>query len=203
SKAEGTAAVQVQRAANSPKTSQDVWMKCRMEYESGAFTSVKELSEKHGINYKTLFTRIDRDGWRKRREEILSKAQSKVEVKAVNQGLEYLQKTFLRSEKYEKILETSMEKLASKTEDGTPILDPDAIDSYTRSASRIHALALSALRIPAAVQVDVTSKGLSVGESIVTAIAKLRDSGTAIDITPEEVARVARLEVSDDGPQSF
>lgn len=186
---------------NSPKTSKETWVKIEGCYMAGSFLSIRELGDRFGVHEKTLQSRILREDWKSKREALLSKVELKIEqktLKAVDKAQEYLSNSFLRAKKYEALIEASIAQNATN-ERGVAIVAPSDLDAYSRSELRIHELALSALRIPRTVALDVTSKGLSVGESIVTAIEKLRANPTQIvDITAEEVARIAEMEVIPD-----
>lgn len=185
---------------SSPKTTKLVWFKVRMEYEEGSYKSVRELGDKYGINENTLHSRIRTEKWREKKEKILVKAQARVEMKVLSE-LEfknsYLKNSFLRAKGYEKLIDVSKENLGSKTSDGTPVLDPEAIEAYTRSELRIHELAKSALRISDKAEVDIKSGGVSIGESFLQAITKLRESNLP-KLTEEDLKAVLEMEVIPD-----
>lgn len=188
---------EVKRARNSPKHSQATWAKVKMEFEDGSYTSLAELSRKYGINPITLRTRMVREQWNERQRALQSKVEQKIEEVKVDIGKEYLLNSFSRSKKYEKIIDASLAQLGANAE-GIPLVEPSDLDAFTRSELRIHELAKSALRIPTVASVDLTTKGLSFGESIVTAIRKLRENPSQIvDITPEQIAMVKDMEVVD------
>lgn len=178
-----------------PKTNVSTLEACRFDYEIGNFKSVTELAERYGINHDTLHQRIIREDWEKSRLNRLAKLETKMEKIAVNIGEEYLKNTFLRAKKYEKLIDVSIQNRTKKDSEGNPMLDPDDLNSYTLTESRIHDIAKSALRIPDAKAIDITTKGESLGESLVQAIAKLRDNKTAVNVTMEQADQIAEYEI--------
>lgn len=186
----------------SPATDYATLALCKTDYVNGLCKSIAELAVKYGINENTLNSRICREKWQQLRESKIKQLEAKIEVKTQSLGEIYLENTIRRMKRYEKIIEVSQEQLSSKNEDGIPVLTPDDINTYTLSEQRINAMSMSAHRIPVATSVDVTTKGQSIGESLVTAIAKLRNSGKCIDITMEQAKQISQLEVIEDSPSN-
>jgi len=120
---------------------------------------------------------------------LLNKVDKGVEKALVGRAEKYLEETFLRSQKYLRLVDASQEFHGSKAPDGTPLLDPEALDVYTRTEARIHELAKSALRIVDSKNIDVTSGGLSIAENVTEAIKKLR-SQPLPELTDEELERL-------------
>lgn len=175
-----------------PKTTQETLVKCRLQYESGNFKSVYALAREHGINPDSLHQRIRREKWAEKRAKVLQVIERKMEKATVSKAESYLSNLQNRVEKYEKIIDASMENLGSKTAEGIPLLDPEAIDQFTRSEGRIQAIGAFAHRIPAQTSLDVTSKG----ESLVAIIERMRaDPSKVIDLTPSQVDQIASMEV--------
>lgn len=180
-------------AENSPKHSVETWNTVKLRFESGSFTSLKELATEYSINPITLRTRMVRESWNDKQRTLQNKVELAVEKQVVSKAEEYLSRTVLRMEKYEKIIDASIDNLGSKTPEGVPLLDPEAIDQFTRSETRISALSAFAHRIaPIAQQVDVKA---TVEHSLVSVIAKLRDTNSAIDITPEQMQVIRGCDV--------
>lgn len=168
----------------------------KLEYEAGTYITLIDLAKKYGINPITLRTRMNREGWLEKQRTLQNKVERVVEKEKVSQVQEYLQSSFLRSKKYELLIDKSIDQI------GGPI-EPGDLDAFTRSELRIHELAKSALRIPSVASVDLKSGGLSIGESIVTAIEKLRaNPGSIVPITSKDVDRVLEMEVVDDPPKA-
>ena len=191
-------APQTPKRSTRPKTDQAILDRCRFDYEIGNFKSVTELAERYGINHDTLHQRIIREDWEESRLNRLKKLESKMEKIAVNVGEEYLKNTFLRIKKYEKLIDVSIQNRTKKDEEGNPLLDPDDLNTYTLTEARIHEVAKSALRIPDAKAIDITSKGQSLGESFASALQKLRESGrNAPRLTNEDADRIADAEIVD------
>lgn len=188
------------KSPKSPKTSQSTLLACRLEYESGSWKSLTELGNKYGIHVKTLYGRIVREKWDQKRKEILRKVEARAQnmvMKEVDQSQEYLRNAFKRALRLEKITDASLSQ-ASLTNDGTPLVDLDQVDVLTRAELRIHELAKSALRIIPVSQVDHTSNGQSLGDSFVSAIAKLRADANTPNLSQDEVDKVIEAEVIDE-----
>ena len=171
------------------------WDKVKEDYELGKYKTLKELSERHGVSYQHLRNRIVDNGWKEALMERSNKIQREIEETKVDLASEYLKNTFKRSLKYEKMIDRSQEML-STSNDGTPLLDVDAIVAYSKAELNIHALAKSALRISD--KVDVTTGGQSIGDSFVTAIQKLRESKDTPVLTSEQVTAVIEAEIIPD-----
>lgn len=166
---------------NSPKHSQSKWIQCRTSYERGDFKSVRELGERFGIKEFTLHSRINREGWKEKKEQLLAKVQSTLEkqvVKELTKQESYLVRLGQRANKYEAMLDASAENLGSKDANGVPLVDPDMLDTLSRSELRVVEMQRTALRIIPVSQVDHMSGGKDLGSSFVSAIAKLRESNT-------------------------
>lgn len=191
--------IEAKSAPNSQKTSREAWTKLKAQFHSGSYKSLNELAIHYGVNPKTLRSRMVREKWNDQQRALQSKVEQVIErklVKEVSAVDSYLASTFKRALKYERILDASMENLGSKDVNGTPLLDPDAIDSYTRSEGRIHELAKSALRLAPLCSLDVTSKGQSLGDSFASAIEKLRVS-SAPKLGDDDLKRVLEAEIEE------
>lgn len=179
-------------APNSPKTSKTTWLKIKSEYESGTYLSQRQLALKYNVNEKTLFGRIDREGWKQRKQELQRTIEKKIEeklVKELSQADSYLQNSFKRALRLEKIADASLSQ-ASLTNEGIPLVDLEQVDILTRSELRIHELARSALRIPSVSQLDVTTGGKDLGASFVSAIAKLRADSSTPKLNDSDVDKI-------------
>ena len=187
----------IKRARNSPKHSQATWMEARLRYESGLWLTIREIADEFNIKYQTFYTRLKLEKWDVKRQEILEKAQSKVEkntLKEVDRQENYRLRLSLRAEKYERMLDASVSQQSTNNE-GVPQCDPEQLDTLTRAELRVVEMNKVGLMI-APPSIDVTGN-VSVAVSIVQAIQKLRDSNTAIDLTPEQVKLIGSLEVVD------
>lgn len=171
-----------------------VWDKVKEDYELGKYKTLRELAERHGVSYQHLRNRSIDNGWKAQVMARTNKIQQVIEEKKVDLVSDYLSRTYKRSLKYEKMIDRSQEML-STSNDGTPLLDVDAIVAYSKAELNIHALAKSALRISD--KVDVISGGQSIGDSFVTAIAKLREDANTPKLTSEQVTQVIEAEIVD------
>lgn len=184
--------------AGTPKTPQAILDQCKLDYLIGNWKSITELAIRHGLHPRTLCFRIKRESWEEERQRKLTEANSKIEETRESIVEKYLKKTFARAEKYERIIDASRDNLGSKDKNGTPLLDPDAINTYTLAEARIHELAKSALRIPDAKSLDITTKGQSLGEDLAQAIQRLRENPSVPKLDDSDLERILEAEIIDD-----
>jgi hypothetical protein len=185
-------------ARNSQKYSKETWRNMRAEFEAGTYLSQKQLAKKYGVNFKTLTSRMVREKWNEKQRALQSKVEGIIEarvVKEVDRATSYLEKLAKRAEKYEKMLDASAENLGGKTVDGTPLVDPEMLDTLSRSELRVLEMQRTALRIIPVSQIDHTTGGKSLGESFVSAIAKLRGNPNTPKLGAEDLKRVLEAEV--------
>lgn len=186
-------------AGNYSRTTKEVWDKIQLDYFAGNFRTLKELASKYDLPERSVRNKICHNSWNRLKEERQRALLSKVNEIKESEAEKYLKSTLKRVFRYEKIIDASLDNLGSKTSDGTPLLDPEAINDYTIAEQRIHALGKSALMIPdASRNVDITSKGQSLGESLVSAIAKVRESESGLKITSQDVDRIIEAEIIED-----
>lgn len=189
---------EVKPPKNSQKYSVETWRKVKAEFQAGSYLSLKALAKKYGINPITLNTRMNREKWNEEQRSLQNKVEAVIErkvLKEVDLASDYLAKSFERTKRYEKLVDASQEYFGSKTADGTALLDPDALDSYSKTESRIHEWAKSCLRIIPVSQVDHTSNGESLGQSFISAIAKLRGNPESPKLSDQDLGRVLEAEV--------
>lgn len=179
-----------------PLLSKETLYEIECRYKSGDYKSVADLSRIYSIPYQALYAIIKRNEWDKQMEELREKAQRNIEKKVLSEGEKYLKESFARVKRYEKMLDLSQDQLGAKSSDGTPLLDPEAIQDYVLTETRLHTWGKSCLMIPdASRSVDITSKGQSLGESLVSAIQKARENPNPIKITSEEVQRIIEADI--------
>lgn len=182
-------------SSNSPKTSQTVLDQCRYDYEIGNFKSVMELASRYGINGKSLHARIEREDWEKSRLEKLRKIEKKLSEKAQSKAELWLEKMEESSKKDLEILSSRLNLEPKELQK----LNYEELTALIRTKKVVDDIARRALGIPEPkTQVDVTSKGQSIGESLVQAIAKLRADPNRPQLTEEEKARILEAEIVDD-----
>lgn len=183
-----------EKARNSPRLLKSDWDKIRLRYETGNYRTLTELSEEFGTCFQALESRMRREQWKEKKADLQRKVTERLEEKAIGKVEGYLSRLSLRAEKYEALLDQSAAQV------GGPI-EPSDLDAYTRSELRVVEMHKVALRI-APPSIDIKSGGLSIGESIVTAIEKLRANPTLIvPITSADVDRVLECEIVDDPPK--
>lgn len=188
-------------AGNHSKTTKEVWQQVRIDYDTGNWKTIRELGERYNINPRTLATKIYNDRWNIEKSEKEKELLNKVKQVKETEAEKYLKNTFKRVLRYETIIDASLDNLGSKDEKGTPLLDPEAINDYTIAEQRVHAIARSALRIPDAPQnVDITSKGQSIGESLLSAISRFREDKSLPELTEEQVEQIIEAEIIDEKP---
>lgn len=184
------------KAFNSPKYTHETWLKVRCDYEAGNYTSQQELAERYGINAQTLRNRIINQKWNQIKQESERLLLDRVGEIKESEAEKYLKRTAKRMLRYEKIIDVSQKQLANDVENGIPIMDSEALNDYTLAESRIHEIAKSALRIPDVRQgIDITSKGQSLGESLVSAIAKLRDNQELPVLSDSEKQKIREADI--------
>lgn len=183
---------------NSPKHSRETWDKLKCEFEAGTYLSLAELSKKWGVNPITLRTRMLREKWNERQRTLQNKVEQKIEKVLVDRAGKYLDETFLRTEKYRKMIDASQEHHGSKTADNTPLLDPEALDVYSRTELRIHELSKSSLKIVDSKEVQHTG---IVGIFNVTEAIKALRAQPAPDLSPLELERLKDCKIEgEEGP---
>lgn len=187
-------------AGNFSKTTKEVWEQVKQDYFTGNWKTIAELAERYFINPDTLKSRIHHHKWNQEKFAMQRTLSNKVEAIKEDLAKSYLKRAYERTIRYEKIIDVSQENFGSKAADGTPLLDPEAINDYTLAETRIHELAKSALRIPDVKKdLDLTSKGQSIGESLVSAIYSLRENAESVPtLTDEDFKRVMEAEIVDD-----
>ena len=171
----------------------NVWDRVKLDYRAGNWKTLKDLSDKHGVNYSLLRNRVYGQ-WKQELDAVTHKVMQKMDEVKVDLGKEYLVSSFKRAKRYEAIIDKSQEMLSTDNS-GTPLLDVDAIVAYSKAELNIHALAKSALRISD--KFDVTSNNQSIGDSFVTAIAKLREDKSTPVLTSSQIDQVLEAELID------
>lgn len=175
----------------SPKTNQIDLERCKIDYVNSNWKSITELSRRYNIKRSSLDTRIINEKWEDERQSNLVKLRKTFEQKKVNIGEEYLKKTFLRAEKWTNLIDKSLEQSAE-------LLEPDQLNQLSLVEARTHELAKSALRISDHKTLDVTSKGQSIGESIFSALDKIRATDKTPELTEADCDRILECEIVDE-----
>lgn len=183
---------------NSQKYSRDTWTKLKAEFHAGTYLSLKALAKKYGVNPITLNTRMNREKWNEEQRTLQKKVEAVIEqkvIKEVSETTAYLQRLSKRATKYEAIIDASLNQSGSKDENGTNVLDLEAIDVVTRSEARLVEMQRTALRIPALSAMDHTSAGMDLGSSFVQALAKLREDPNAPKLSDSDLQKVLEADI--------
>lgn len=191
-------AVIPKKGRGSPLHSKSKWDQCRIAYERGDYRTVKELGERFAIKEFTLHSKINRESWKEKKQQIQAQAESTLHrqvVKELTKQESYLVRLGQRATKYEAIIDASLEQAGAKDAQGVNVLDLEAIDVVTRSESRLVEMQRTALRIPALSAMDHTTGGVDLGSSFVQALAKLRADPNAPMLQDADLARVLEADV--------
>lgn len=183
---------------NSPRITKETWVRVKEEYQYGEYTTLEDLAYRYGIKPANLRKTISRQGWKREVDAKNHNVTQKVAELEVNRVDSYLSEAFLRSQNYRKIIDASIKQAGSTDANGTPVLDFEDIDIISRTELRIHDLTKSALRIPDAKQIDVTSGGKTLAENLTEAIAKIRETPPAHQLTSADAAKFAEFEIVDE-----
>lgn len=175
-----------------PVLSQEELQKVRYQYETGNFRSVSELARQYGVKPCTLHARIKTEGWDKKRDQILQKTSLKMEKEAVNEVDSWLKRVKERTLKDWEIIDRSIDNIGSE-------IDPETLLPFIRGRKLLDDMHRRAQGIADPTHnVDITSKGQSLGESLVSAIAKVRESESGLKITSQDVDRIIEAEIIED-----
>jgi hypothetical protein len=178
-----------------PKTSQEVLIKVRYDYESGNYKSISELAEKYGINQRSLYSRMSREGWAQVKKEALVKAHHNIKKAVLSEAQKWVDMVKARAKKDFSIIDKSIDDVVSSSNG----IEASEIRNYTQARKLLDDMARRAYGLSDPVQgVDVISKGQSVGESIISAIEKLRADSSRPKLTEEDLQRVLEAEIIDE-----
>lgn len=188
-----------------PVLSQERLYQLECEYMAGDFKSVSELARKYGIKENTLCVRAKREGWEEKRNQLLQKNSKKITEAIQNEANLWVNRVKERSLKDWKIIDKSIDELVGIQEDanGNVTLingaDPGAMRSYIQARKLLDDMARRCLGLQDAPKsLDLTSKGQSLGESLLSAISKIRANGGQSKISSEDVDRILEAEIIDD-----
>lgn len=186
----------------SPKTSFEVLQKVRYEYEAGTYKSISELAVRYGIDPKSLHGRMKREKWEEERNE-KKRALEKLEGKSKEKQIkEWLERVHSRSLKDWKIIDKSLDELGGITENELGELvqvqgvDPDAMRAYISARKMLDDMARRALGIAEPTKsLDVTTGGKSFGESLASAIQKVRENLNTPTLSDSEFEKIIDAEI--------
>lgn len=176
------------RISTSPKTTRETWDKVRREYELGTFKSIRELGERYGIHHESLKTRAMRERWKEKRELLLTELNETIQKEMVSETEEWLKRVKARGRKDWEIVDKSVDGLGGE-------VDPDSMSGYMRSRKIIDDMVRRSLGLRD--EMDVTSGGKPIGESLVSALKSLREQKDIPTITSEDVSTIIHAEIVD------
>ncbi len=189
-------------AGNNAKYTKEHWERVRVDFDTGNYKTISELACRHGMTRKDLDNRMYNERWNDKREIKYKEVLGNVSKIKEDLASAYLKRAAKRFERYEKLIDVSQEQLGSRDAKGNPVLDPDSIGTYTMAEARVHEMMKSALRIPDVKNLDITSKGQSIGESIAGAIEKLRNDPNRPVHSLEDEQMLIEAEIVEDEPEA-
>lgn len=177
------------------QTTKQVWLQVQLEYEQGTFNSVKELAEKYGIKPNTLNQRIFNQKWREKAAIIHQQVSNEIKEDLIKtfktEADQWKSKVSKRMEKDWSLIDKSIDEIGEN-------IGPDDIVGYLRGRKLVDDMKRRSLGLSDPSQgLDITSKGQSIGESIVGAVAKLRNSGTA-KLDDADFEKIMEAEIVED-----
>lgn len=182
-------------ADGTPKTPKEVLQQVKYEYQAGTYKSVAELAERYGINQFSLHSRIKREKWDEKKEQILAIAEKNIEKAVLSEANEWINRVKTRSLKDWQIIDSSIDGMVAAAGG----VEPSDLRSYIQARKVLDDMSRRALGLADPSQnVDITSKGQSIGESLISAIAKLRETEDRPRLTEEDKRRILEAEIIDE-----
>lgn len=181
-----------------PTLTREELLKVEYDYLTGNYKSIAELARKYKVKEVTLYARIKREQWDLKRESIVKESDKKIEKGVINEAELWLKRVKERSLKDWSIIDQSIDGLVQSTGG----VEPADLRNYIAARKLLddmHRRALGLLDAPQSL--DITSKGQSLGESLLSAIAKLRQDQSVPKITSEEVDQIIEAEIIDEPPK--
>jgi hypothetical protein len=183
-------------AGNHSKHTKETWEKLRLEYFAGTYKTLSELAEKYQVQENSLRSKISQQEWNKQKEEMQSalsnKVKEKLEMEAVDEVKMWIEKVKKRTSADWNIIDRSLDNIGSE-------VDAEALLPYIRARKLLDDMHRRALGLSEPSQsLDLTSKGQSLGDSLVSAIAKLRAQEDRPKLTDEDKQRILEAEIVDD-----
>lgn len=176
-------------AGNNPKTDVEVLLKVKCEYQAGSYKSVSELASRYGIPIKNLHSRIKREGWDIEKEELQRKVANSLEKKVIREANSWENRVEERTLKDWQIIDRSIDNIGEE-------IDPETLLPFIRGRKILDDMNRRSRGLSDPTHsIDLTSKGQSLGESLVSAIQKARENPNPIKITSEEVQRIIEADI--------
>lgn len=182
-------------AGNHSKTTKEVWEQVRIDYHLGNWKSLEELANRYTINPNTLRRKVINNEWNLEREKLQSTLLTKVEVLKESEVEEWIKIVKERSKKDWEIIDSSIDGMV----DAAGGIEPSDLRSYIQARKVLDDMARRALGLADPTHaIDITSKGQSLGESLLSAISKLRESPDKPKLSEEDKQRILEAEIIDD-----
>jgi hypothetical protein len=121
------------------------WDDIRKDYFAGA--EPRELAEKYKVNFNTLYGRISKKDWNKRRKEIKQEADKRIVQKSANSDAIAIQKMKDKERKNTDLLETAVVKKILITRKNADTGNEETIINPTLSPQGLAALSVALKRI--------------------------------------------------------
>lgn len=171
------------------KLNQAQLLQLRHTYELGQYTSLTDLASQFGIKVHALWARIKRQNWQDGRNKLVQKSDKIVEKLVETESKRWTDKVKERTEKDWNIIDRSIDNIGSE-------VDPDTMLTSVRARKLLDDMHRRSLGMLEPAQLlDIQSKGQSIGESLVSAIAKLRQEKSAVQVTMEQADQLAEYEI--------
>lgn len=164
-----------------PRPTKETWLKARVDYETGDFQDLNQLSIKYGLNYDNLRQKVHREEWREFDVTVSAKVSQKVVEKVENKVDLFFSHLEKKGIYYEKLVEASQAQ-ASRNNEGIPELEPPDLEKYARVEGIAIEWRKTALGIkdnPTAISVDVNVL------SILQQVRQARTAETVVDVESE------------------
>lgn len=169
-----------------PTTTKAQWEAVRMDYEGGNFSDLVELADKHGVDYECLKVRVYRNGWKKNREDRCNLVSQAVSLTVAQRASKWTDRVANRCEKDWELCDRSLDSIGDHA-------DPDAVLGYSRARKLLDDMVRRSLGLRD--QVDVTTGGKSIGESLVSAIGILRGQERSVRLADEDAEKIIEAEI--------
>lgn len=166
---------------STPKRTKEAYLKARVDYETGNFEDLKQLSIKYGLDYEYLRKKVKRDAWKEFKVTVSSKVSQKVAEKIENKVDSFLNVLEKKGIYYEKLVEASQAQ-ASRNNEGIPELEPPDLVKY----ATVEGMAIEWRKLALGITDKVQVSG-EVNVNVVAILEKLRGmERKPIDIESEE-----------------
>lgn len=169
-----------------PTTTKAQWEAVREDYERGEYSDLISLAERHGVDYECLRVRICRQGWSRLVQERRNIVAQGVTLTLSQRANKWVDRVATRCEKDWELCDRSLDSIGDHA-------DPDAVLGYSRARKLLDDMVRRSLGLRD--QVDVTTGGKSIGESLVSAIGILRGQERSVRLADEDAEKIIEAEI--------